>query len=163
MTRRIQKLGRTFFILFAIWHFSGCSSRPADKTDLIVRTPPVRTGARVLEVAKSLLGTPYRYGGTTPSGFDCSGFVYYAHKKAGVSVPRSTTEQFRQLHPVPLSELRSGDVIFFRLSLRKVSHVGIYAGKRKFIHAPSRGKRVSIASLDNPYWTNRLVTTGRLY
>lgn len=118
---------------------------------------------QVLAIAKSLLGTPYRYGGASPDGFDCSGLVQYVYHKASMAVPRTAAEQSRRVHRVHLSELRSGDLVFFRLSGRKTSHVGIYAGDGRFIHAPSSGKLVSYASLEDRYWKERLVVAGRFY
>lgn len=121
-------------------------------------------GAQAVRVAYGQLGTPYRYGGASPRGFDCSGLVQYAYGAAGVSVPRTTGQQLRHARPVPLSALRPGDLVFFRLTGgRKTSHVGIYAGDGRFIHAPSSGKRVSYARLDNPYWRSRIVGAGRVY
>ena len=114
-----------------------------------------------LDIAAGMLGTPYRYGGASPRGFDCSGLVYFAYRKAGIPVPRTTGAQLHYAHPVHPSRLRPGDLLFFRLTSRTVSHVGIYAGDGRFIHAPSRGKRVSYASLDNPYWQQRIVAAGR--
>lgn len=109
-----------------------------------------------------MVGTPYRYGGAGPRGFDCSGLVYYSYRKAGIAVPRTTGEQYRQSRRVKLSRLQPGDLIFFRISRDKLSHVGIYAGSGRFIHAPSGGKRVAYASLDNPYWEARVIGAGRL-
>ncbi len=126
---------------------------PAEKT-----TPAVST---VIGTARKMLGAPYRFGGATPSGFDCSGLVSYVYRSAGIRVPRSSNEQFRQSAPVSLQNLRPGDLLFFRLSPPKVSHVGIYDRDGRFIHAPSSGKRVSYASLDNPYWKEHLVAAGR--
>jgi cell wall-associated NlpC family hydrolase len=108
-----------------------------------------------------MLGTPYRYGGAGPNGFDCSGLVSYAYRSAGIRVPRSSGEQFRQAEKVPLSKLQPGDLLFFRLNPPKISHVAIYDRNGRFIHAPSSGKRVSYASLDNPYWRKHLVGAGR--
>ncbi len=118
-------------------------------------------GSEVVAVARTQLGTPYDYGGADPRGFDCSGLVYYAYRRAGVDVPRTTQLQRQDAIPVPLSRLRPGDVVFFRVSRRKPSHVGIYAGRGMFIHAPSTGKVVSYASLNNPYWRERVVSAGR--
>jgi len=120
---------------------------------------PVR--ATVVGTARQMLGAPYRYGGSSPSGFDCSGLVSYVYRSAGVRVPRTSSEQFRQSARVSLQQLQPGDLLFFRLSPPKVSHVAIYDGAGRFIHAPSSGKRVSYASLDNPYWQQHLVAAGR--
>ena len=118
-------------------------------------------GAAVRDAAARVVGAPYRYGGSTPQGFDCSGLVYYAHRQAGIPVPRTTGAQLRGARPVPLDELRVGDVLFFELEGKKVSHVGIYAGAGRFIHAPSSGKRVSYASRRSPFWRTRLMGAGR--
>ena len=120
-------------------------------------------GEQVVAVAKTLVGVPYRYGGTSPNGFDCSGLVQYAYKEIGVNVPRSTRDQLRYAQSVPVPSLRAGDVLFFRVSDRKISHVGIYTGDGQFIHAPSSGGRVSYARIDNPFWKKRLISAGRLY
>lgn len=109
-----------------------------------------------------MLGAPYRYGGSGPRGFDCSGLVYYSYRKAGIAVPRTTGAQYRQSQRVKLSALQPGDLIFFRISRERFSHVGIYAGDGRFIHAPSSGKRVSYALLTDPYWKARVVGAGRV-
>jgi cell wall-associated NlpC family hydrolase len=130
-----------------------------------VAKAPVKTVApatvSVLGTARQMLGTPYRYGGSSPSGFDCSGLVSYAYRSVGIRVPRTSSEQFRQAQRVPLQNLQPGDLLFFRLSPPKISHVAIYDRDGRFIHAPSSGKRVSYASLDNPYWRQHLVGAGR--
>lgn len=118
-------------------------------------------GTAVKDAAARVVGAPYRYGGSTPRGFDCSGLVYYAHRQAGISVPRTTDAQLRRARPVPLHDLRAGDLLFFELEGKKVSHVGIYAGAGRFIHAPSTGKRVSYASSHSPFWRRRLISAGR--
>jgi len=76
--------------------------------------------------------------------------------------PRSTTDQYRLSKRVHLTDLRPGDLVFFAISRNKPSHVGIYAGQGKFIHAPSSGKTVSYAFLDDSYWKEKLIGTGRL-
>jgi murein DD-endopeptidase len=110
-----------------------------------------------------MLGAPYRYGGSSPRGFDCSGLVYYAFRETGFRVPRTTGAQLRHSRPVTLSQLLPGDLLFFRQRSSRVSHVGIYVGNDWFIHAPSRGKRVSYESMQNHYWKSRLVTAGRYH
>lgn len=115
----------------------------------------------VVKTARNMLGAPYRYGGASPNGFDCSGLVSYAYRSVGIRVPRTSSEQFRQAEKVSIAQLRPGDLLFFRLSPPKISHVAIYDRDGRFIHAPSSGKRVSYASLDNPYWRKHLVGAGR--
>lgn len=113
-------------------------------------------------IAHKMVGKPYRFGGSTPQGFDCSGLVYYAYHKAGIKVPRTSEQQFQDSLPVKPSHMREGDLLFFRIA-GKISHVGVYLGNQRFIHAPSSGKRVSISTLDEPYWRERLVKTGRFF
>ncbi len=113
----------------------------------------------VVSRAEELLGTPYRYGGSNPGGFDCSGLVQYTHAQAGVRVPRVARAQRRYARQVPVSRLKPGDLVFFRLE-GKTDHVGIYVGDGEFIHAPSSGKRVSRARLDSVYWRPRLIGAG---
>ena len=97
-----------------------------------------------MAVAKSKIGAPYRYGATGPHAFDCSGFVQYAWRKAGVRIPRVTTAQYRRIKPkVSWKDLRPGDLLFFNGK----GHVGMYVGKGKMIHSPSSGKRVRIDKL----------------
>jgi murein DD-endopeptidase len=145
----------TLVFLLLLTGLTGCAS-----------TPP-RSGASaaiqrpVLDVAISQLGVPYRYGGDTPRGFDCSGLVYYAYRRVGIRVPRSTRAQYRHAHRVALDTLEPGDLVFFKRRFRSVSHVGIYAGNSRFIHAPSKGRVVSYDSLNDPYWKRRLVAAGR--
>jgi murein DD-endopeptidase len=114
-----------------------------------------------LAIARKMVGRPYRYGGASPRGFDCSGLVYYSYGKAGIKVPRTSGEQYGQSQRVKLPRLRPGDLVFFRISHDKPSHVGIYAGGSRFIHAPSHGGRVSYASLVDPYWKARMIGAGR--
>lgn len=120
------------------------------------------SGAEALRVAQQMLGVPYRNGGAGPAGFDCSGLVAYSYAQTGVALPRTAREQYAHTRPVSIDELRPGDLVFFRLKSSTVSHVGIYQGTRKFIHAPATGKAVMIASLDNRYWRERWVRGGRI-
>ena len=114
----------------------------------------------VAEIARQMIGTPYRYGGRTPDGFDCSGLVYFSYHQAGISVPRSSKEQLKATTPIDLEEAQPGDLLFFRNRL-KVSHVAIYLGDGRFVHAPSTGKQVSVASMDNSYYREHFVRAGR--
>jgi cell wall-associated NlpC family hydrolase len=107
-----------------------------------------------------MLGVPYRYGGTSPGGFDCSGLVQFSYRQAGIQLPRTARQQYESAFPVALGMAQPGDLLFFRLNARVVSHVGIYLGDGRFIHATSEGKNVRVSSLDNSYWHRRLVRAG---
>ena len=116
--------------------------------------------AQAAQHAATLVGKPYRYGGATPAGFDCSGLVQYSFRQAGVAVPRSTNEQHRASRVV--RNLQPGDLLFFDQEGKKNSHVGIYLGRGEFVHAPSSGKRVRRDRLDSPYWKKHLSEVRRL-
>lgn len=120
-------------------------------------------GHEIAHLAKLQLGKPYRYGGASPSGFDCSGLVYYTHNYLGIQTPRTSKQQFSAAKPIDTNQLQQGDVIFFKLASRNVSHVGIYVGEGQFIHAPKAGKHVSKTFLNDPYWKTHLVGGGRFY
>lgn len=137
---------------------SGPSHPPRDSGQPRGTGLPQHPGA---SIAASLVGTPYRYGGSTPRGFDCSGLVYYSYSKAGIRVPRTTLSQLNNSMRVPVQQLQPGDLLFFKLDRRPASHVGIYAGNGQFIHAPSRGKKVSFTAVNDPYWHQHLVAAGR--
>ena len=125
--------------------------------------PAASTGAVALLTAQSRIGTPYRYGGSGPDAFDCSGLVAYSYRQAGVTVPRTTAQQYAVARPVPQRDLRPGDLVFFRLSGREVSHVGIYAGDGQFVHAPQTGGQVRTANLDDEWYRERYAGAGRPY
>ena len=120
-------------------------------------------GLAVLQAAESRIGAPYRYGGAGPDTFDCSGLVTYAHREVGIPVPRTAAQQFAAATPVARQDLRPGDLVFFRLDGRDVSHVGIYAGDDRFVHAPQRGGHVRVASLDEEHFRRSFAGAGRLY
>lgn len=153
------KIGWITTILLLGLLTGACGSKPYRPTNSAMERQEVITAAR------SMLGVPYRYGGSSPShGFDCSGLVQYAHSQAGIEVPRTTGEQYRVALPIKRQALQPGDLVFFRThKQRYVSHVGIYLGKGKFIHAPSSGKQVSIASLKDRYWRKRYTSGGRMF
>lgn len=143
---------------------SGCTSAPPAST----RKPDTPDITKLRQhpgasIAANLVGAPYRYGGSSPRGFDCSGLVYYAFRQAGIRVPRSTRSQYRHALRVTRSQLQPGDLVFFKLDRHEVSHVGIYAGNNLFIHAPSRGKQVSFTSMNEPFWQDHYIAAGRYY
>ena len=117
----------------------------------------------VAHTAQAMVGAPYRYGGSTPRGFDCSGLVVYSYARAGVpGLPHSAKILERRARPIRISELQLGDLLFFRLDGKKTTHVGIYVGDRAFVHAPSQGKQVERVSFDHVYWGPRLKRAGRI-
>ena len=111
----------------------------------------------LVETAERFIGVPYRWGGSSPdAGFDCSGLTMTVYHLNGLNLPRSSREQFRAGVPVKRRQLSRGDLVFFATSGRgTVSHVGIYAGRNRFIHAPGRGKKIRIDSLSKRYYRDR--------
>ncbi|ANU20095.1 peptidoglycan hydrolase [Planococcus plakortidis] len=115
----------------------------------VVQASSSVSSSAVVSKALALKGIPYRFGGTTPAGFDCSGFVQYAFKQAGKSVSRTTLSQYAQSYKV--SSPRPGDLVFFANTYRPgISHVGIYIGNNQFVH--SGGAKSEVKSLNGPYW-----------
>ena len=115
----------------------------------------------VIQRAHKAIGTPYVFGGTRPSGFDCSGFVQWAYKGAGIKLPRTAAEQSRTGYRIrSKSQLRAGDIVAFRR--RGGYHTGIYIGDGKFIHAPRRNKRVRIESMSTDYFARNYIGARRV-
>lgn len=115
----------------------------------------------VISTAKSFMGVPYVWGGTTPSGFDCSGYIQYVLGKNGISVPRTAAEQYKVGTSVSKSNLRTGDLVFFTTYKEGPSHLGFYLGEGKFIHASS-SKGVTISSLSSDYYSSRYIGAKRV-
>ena len=112
------------------------------------------TGNKIVATAKQYLGVPYKWGGTDPSGFDCSGFVYYVLRCNGINVSRTQAPMYSEGTPVSKANLQPGDLVFFQNTYKAgLSHVGIYVGDGQFIHAPSSGRVVSYADLNSDYYT----------
>jgi cell wall-associated NlpC family hydrolase len=116
----------------------------------------------VVELAREYLGTPYRYGGSTREGMDCSGLVLRVFKRAGHDLPRTSASQFRVGENVAASELMPGDLVFFTDGKGRVNHVGIYAGKRRFIHASTGKHKVRYDSLNSSYFRSRYAGARRI-
>ena len=115
--------------------------------------------ARLTRNAMRFIGTPYVFGGTTSSGFDCSGYVQHVFAMLGIRVPRTADAQFYAAHKIK-NGARAGDLVFFQTYLPGPSHVGIYLGKGKFIHSSSHG--VMVSRLSDSYWANRYLGTKRV-
>jgi len=114
--------------------------------------------------AFSLIGVDYKFGGSTPdSGLDCSGLVRYVFQEVtGVTLPRTAQELSRLGKKVDPRDLKPGDLVFFNTRRFAFSHVGIFLGDGRFIHAPSRGREVEIVAFDGPYWKRRFDGARRL-
>ena len=139
---------------------------PATYKQLMNKEMPVNRGngatiRRIIRTGYSVIGTPYVFGGTTPYGFDCSGFVKYCYAAAGISLPRMADSQYYYGRHVPMSNLREGDLIFFTTYEPGASHVGIYIGGGQFIHAGcSTG--VTVSSAFTGYWGARYFGACRI-
>jgi len=156
-----NKLPLLLLCLAAVLTQAGCSSTPKPAGSALRESPKA---GQVADIAKDLVGTPYKFGGLNPkTGFDCSGLVYFTHRSVGRTLPRTSHEQFASTTPVKRGHLVPGDLVFFRIRRNRISHVGIYLGNDRFVHAPSSGKAVRINSLDEPYWDRRFIRGGRVF
>ena len=118
----------------------------------------------LLKGALALLGTPYRWGGTSPEGgFDCSGLVGYVFRTAlGIELPRVSRDMARDGEKVERSSLVPGDLVFFSRRGKRVDHVGIYIGEGRFLHAPRTGRDVTVSELDTGYWSHKFLQARRV-
>jgi len=143
----------------------GCASGPEriialEEPTEQVSAPTILPGDRASDVALqalAYLGTPYQAGGLSPqTGFDCSGLVAYAYRQgAGMALPRNTYALSQIGKPIAAEALKPGDLVFYNTQRREYSHVGIYLGEGRFIHAPSNGGSVRVESLGANYWARR--------
>ena|SRR5436853_5978272 len=160
----------------ALLVFAGCATPPVTKVSgpssrskvvLSQRAFDEIASARSRELALHALshvGVPYRFGGASPeSGFDCSGLVQYVYSRgAGLALPRNTQSLSEVGAPVPAEALVPGDLVFFDTLHRPYSHVGIYLGDYRFIHAPTTGGQVELVDLRERYWQTRYNGARRL-
>lgn len=152
---------------------AGCSSHP--RRDSQWETEPTATRASVpydpsrsqelVLHALRFIGVPYRYGGDSPeAGFDCSGLVWRVYQQAaGIPLPRDTHAISQVGEAIAREELQPGDLVFFNTLHRPFSHVGIYLGEERFIHAPSQGGAVEIARISERYWRQRFDGARRIH
>jgi cell wall-associated NlpC family hydrolase len=119
----------------------------------------VRLREEIVRTARRYIGVPYRWGGESPrTGFDCSGLTMVVYRLNGLNLPRSSRQQWKVGRGINRSRLKKGDLVFFATAgSNRVSHVGIYAGGNKFLHAPGRGRRIQISSLSSKYYRARYV------
>jgi cell wall-associated NlpC family hydrolase len=162
--RSVRSLVLIVAIAFGV---SACSSQqPAQHLPKVQSGSIVKPGNRAVvgeraaAIALQQVGVPYRYGGSSPSGFDCSGLVHYSYANAGKSIPRTTTGLWANLIPIESHRMRVGDLLFFSIA-GKMSHVGMYLGNGRFVHAPKSGRVVSIESLESDYYRRALIRAGR--
>ena len=119
------------------------------------------TGSAAVALAQTFLGTPYKWGGTTPTGFDCSGLVQYVYAKQGVTLPRVAEQQAHVGTPIPPENLAPGDAVFFADRTGYIHHEGMYVGNGYFIHAPHTGDVIKISSLSEPYYASQYAGARR--
>ena len=129
----------------------------------VVETPSKSLGEQIVAKAKTCLGVPYVWNGTSMKGFDCSGLVYYVLKNLGYSPNRSSSEQYKMGTYVSKSKLEPGDLVFFAGTYKSgISHVGIYIGDGKFIHSPHSGDVVKISDLNSSYYKSHYYGARRI-
>jgi murein DD-endopeptidase len=150
--------------LAAVLALSACASpgtRSPGSALPAAATAAQRAGAS--RTALAMVGAPYRYAGSSPAGFDCSGLVVYSYARAGVrGLPHSAEALERRARPLDVAELEPGDLLFFDLEGKKSAHVAIYVGESSFVHAPSAGRRVERVSFEHVYWGPRIERAGRI-
>jgi cell wall-associated NlpC family hydrolase len=156
-----QDMHKRFIIIAVLCStalFSGCVSAPPRPTGKY----SAAAADKAADTALAMVGRPYQYRGESPDGFDCSGLVRYSYLSAGVNLPHGTGSLRQRTVPVRSRDMRRGDLVFFDQSGKKYSHVGIYLGNGRFVHAPSSGKRVRTGSLDDPYWKKHFLGARRV-
>jgi cell wall-associated NlpC family hydrolase len=157
-----MKIGKAVGVAIGAMSLMGCATTvvliPDSPAAYSAKKPHLAAARQsVVETALSLLGTPYRYGGASRRGFDCSGLLKYVYKESvGIKIPRHSRAQARTGKPVSPSKLAPADILLFKIKGQKSLHIGMYIGNGKFIHAPSSGGKVNIQKLKAKYWKRSL-------
>jgi cell wall-associated NlpC family hydrolase len=147
----MKKIVAALCLVSALWIFSGCAARQTGSS----------LGLAAAKSAHDQLGVPYVLGGRSPKGFDCSGLVWFVYRQHGVDLPDASWKQVKAGRPVDRDELAPGDLVFFQTKGR-ISHVGLYVGAGKMIHAPGRGKTVVKVSMKEKYFLQHFAAARRV-
>lgn len=153
---------RVLFLCLVLSSLTACGTRYVTPVGPVV-VQDSSAGARVAQTARSQMGTRYRSGGTTPSGFDCSGLIWWAYRQHGINVPRVTSDQARAGYAVSRAAMRPGDILVFKTG-QGVSglHTALCTGRGRFVHSPKPGKTVREDTLNQSYWNDRLIRIRRI-
>jgi len=155
---------KTLFFIVFIFSLAACGGLPVSPAPAVPAPAPRAERSEALLQTLLALGVDYRYGGTAPAtGFDCSGLVAHVYEQAwGIRLPHSTQAQSKVGVPVALAALEAGDLVFYNTLNRPYSHVGIYVGDGRFVHAPKSGARVRVESMKVAYWAQRFSGARRI-
>ncbi len=158
--RKISQVAQSLCLLALIFTVSGCGilgKSGIPKSGRIPNSPVVRT-------AFSVLGVPYKWGGSSPAeGFDCSGLVYWVFRQHNINIPRTSTQQIKAGKSVSRHSIQAGDIVCFDTGQSQGYHVGLATGRGSFIHSPKKGSCVQESSLRNRYWWTRLLSVRRIF
>ncbi len=154
---------RPILILSFVFALAACAGSPplSASATAAMNSENVDAG-RAADHALAMVGAPYRYGGVDPTGFDCSGLVHYSFRKIGIALPRDTHSLRKIGIEIEMDDLAKGDLVFFDQEGKKSSHVGIYLGDGRFVHAPSTGGKVRADKIDLTYWRKHFNEARRL-
>ncbi|MDH3215377.1 MAG: C40 family peptidase [Candidatus Krumholzibacteria bacterium] len=146
-----------------VFLLASCTSAPRYRSAPPEVAPETSTRLEIVQYANSFIGTPYRSGGASRSGMDCSGLVLNVYRHFDISLPRRSLDQSRVGDHIGRGDVEPGDLVFFKTSrTNPVSHVGIYIGRGRFIHASTRARRVRVDEMNSDYFRRRFVTARRV-
>jgi len=128
----------------------------------VIRKKKLSAKDKMMRVALDMRGKPYLFQGESPKGFDASGLVFYCHQQVGLNIPRTFQKQLASSKKIAKEKVRPGDLLFFSLGTSKPTHVGIYLGVNKFIHAPPTSDNVIMSDIRTAVWKKALTSGGRL-
>lgn len=147
--------------VIAVLLLAACASAPPSQPAHVGPASDA-VASRAADNALEMVGKPYRYSGSTPAGFDCSGFTQYVFAQHGIALPREVRDQFHVGVPVEAADLSAGDLLFFATTEPGASHVAILIGSDEFVHAPSSTGVVRVERLGSSYWSQRFLGARRV-